>query len=244
MITKIKMTLQPEKETERYQPEWTYRLYADYLKSISGEYAEKLHHDNITPISQFLKKEGSRIIWTVNLLGEEAEREISPVLMTKDVYHIRYEVRVTERECEVIEDSDMLFALAAANGKAHCLNFETAAAFKSQGRYINLPTLHLIIQNLVRKWNECFHEMQIEDTDGEGINYILSHLYCPQYHLHEKSYTIKGTCIHGFAGSMLIRNQLTGFHKELTDALLYFAGYSGMGIKTALGMGGVSHSFV
>ena len=166
MITKIKMTLQPEKETERYRPEWTYRLYADYLKSVSGEYAEKLHHDKTTPVSQFLKKEGDHIIWTVNLLGEEAEREISSVLMTKDVYHIKHEVRVIKREHEVIEDTDMLFALASASEKAHCLNFETATAFKSQGHYINLPTLHLIIQNLVRKWNECFPEMQIEDIDG------------------------------------------------------------------------------
>ena len=55
---------------------------------------------------------------------------------------------------------------------------------------------------------------------------------------------MKGNCIYGFGGHLNIKNNMTGFHKELADALLLFSQYSGIGIKTALGMGGVEHTFV
>ena len=40
---------------------------------------------------------------------------------------------------------------------------------------------------------------------------------------------------------MTLDNRLSGFHRELVGALLTFAGYAGVGIKTSLGMGGVTH---
>ena len=40
-------------------------------------------------------------------------------------------------------------------------------------------------------------------------------------------------------GELTLENRLSGFHRQLADVLLLFSGYSGVGIKTALGMGGV-----
>ena len=66
-------------------------------------------------------------------------------------------------------------------------------------------------------------------------------LLCSRFALHDQSYCLKGKRIPGFVGSMTLENKLAGFHRELADALLVFAGYAGVGIKTALGMGGVIH---
>ena len=72
MITQIKMILEFPNVEETFTPEWAYRLYAGCLKEVSNAYVEKLHENVTTPVSQFLKLENNKIVWTVNLLGEEA----------------------------------------------------------------------------------------------------------------------------------------------------------------------------
>lgn len=42
-------------------------------------------------------------------------------------------------------------------------------------------------------------------------------------------------------GDLTLENRLGGFHRELAEALLSFADFAGVGIKTTLGMGGVEH---
>ena len=56
----------------------------------------------------------------------------------------------------------------------------------------------------------------------------------------EGSYPIKNTRIPGFVGSAVVEARLALPLLELWNALLSFAPYGGIGIKTALGMGGVS----
>lgn len=243
MITQIKMILEFPNAEEMFAPEWAYRLYAGCLKDVSNAYVEKLHGNATTPVSQFLKQENSKIVWTVNLLGEEAERNIKPVLLKKDRYDIPKKIRVREKTVKEIRDVEQLFAMASTL-KKHRLDFVTATAFKSRGQYTNLPTIELCLNNLVRRWNDCFPECFIEDEDGQGIETLGKGLFCTQYRLHDCRYTMKGNCIYGFCGHLNIKNNMTGFHKELADALLLFSQYSGIGIKTALGMGGVEHSYV
>ena len=43
------------------------------------------------------------------------------------------------------------------------------------------------------------------------------------------------------AMNIVLENKSEGFHRLLTDALLQFSAYAGVGVKTTLGMGGVEH---
>lgn len=244
MITQIKSILNTENmPDEEVNSELAYRLYAGYLKELPEQYVEKLHENGITPVSQFLTRENGKLLWTLNLLGEEAEAVIKPVIMEKEVYCIPHEVCVENRSITTVNDVDTLFAMASVS-KKHRLEFATATAFKSQGQYTNLPTLALCIKSLVRKWNASFPEALIDDEDQKGIDQLINDLFCPRYRIHDCKYTLKGKCIYGFRGELTIKNSLTGFQKELADMLLLFSQYSGIGIKTTLGMGGVIHSFV
>lgn len=66
-------------------------------------------------------------------------------------------------------------------------------------------------------------------------------LLCRRFQLRDRTFFLKGNAIPGFVGEMTLDNRLSGFHRELAGALLTFAGYAGVGIKTSLGMGGVEH---
>ena len=51
---------------------------------------------------------------------------------------------------------------------------------------------------------------------------------------------INGQSIPGFTGELTLKCRLDGFHLTMANLLLHFAPYAGVGIKTALGMGGVT----
>ena len=67
-------------------------------------------------------------------------------------------------------------------------------------------------------------------------------ILCSRLCLQDDHYRLKRQTIPGFIGTLLLENRLSGFHAQLANVLLLFAGYAGVGIKTTLGMGGVLHS--
>ena len=97
------------------------------------------------------------------------------------------------------------------------------------------------MQSLIKKWNGCILDCPIEDEDGQGLEALAAGLRPRSFRLYSRDYVLKGSPIPGVVGELTLENRLEGFHRELADALLCFAPFSGVGIKTTLGMGGVEH---
>lgn len=243
MLTRYRLTLTPD-HPSRPRAEWAYRLYAALLAQAPGAFGAEVHQDGATPVSQHLSLDGGELRWTVSLLGADCEEQLSGLL--EQLRHLRLEkdhvtLTVERRERRTIADVEELLDLAARERGLHTLRFETATAFKSQGRYLNLPSAHLIIQSLVKKWNGCVRECPIEDTDGQGAEALAAGLRIRSFRLRDRMYYLKGSSIPGFVGELTLENRLAGFQRQLADALLLFADDAGVGIKTTLGMGGVEH---
>lgn len=245
MLTRYTLTLSPS-DPCRMRPEWGYRLYAALLEEVPTAYGATLHRDGATPVSQYLTRAGERLDWHITLMGEESEKMLAPVLEGKRSFPLRKDgvtLQVTERSRTAVSDVDDLFARCARCTGIHQLKFQTPCAFKSRKRYQILPSSRLILQSLMKQWNGCFPTCPIEDEDGEGMEAMAEQVWCRSYHLHDQSFWFKGNQIPGFVGDLTLENRLSGFHRTLADALLYFSGYAGIGIKTTLGMGGVRHQF-
>jgi CRISPR-associated endoribonuclease Cas6 len=248
MLTQYRLTMRVEGESQVRQ-EWGYYLYAALLESAPHEFGELLHGDSVTPVSQFVQTgpdadRGGTVRWTVNLLGSRIEQVLVPVLMEKNSFMLKSSasrLTVVRRESESIPEPDDLLRMAEGASGMHRLRFITSTAFKSQGKYLSLPTCRLIVRNLVKKWNGCFDECTIEDDDGCGLDALAAGLNITGLKLSDKSYNFKGREIPGFVGELTLENNLGGFRRQLLNALLIFSGYAGVGIKTALGMGGVEH---
>ena len=146
-----------------------------------------------------------------------------------------------ERRKTCVSDADTLLSMAAEHSGIHSFHFWTPTAFKSKGGYVNLPTPRFIVQSLMKKWNGCVTECPIEDEDNKGMEAMASGLRCQNFRIHDKIFHLKGNSIPGFTGELTLDNQLSGFQWQLLNAMLLFADYSGIGIKTTLGMGGVEH---
>lgn len=243
MLTQYQLLLFPERPCQP-RPEWAYRFYAAMLYEASREFGDLAHQDAVTPVSQFLRDTPRGLQWTVNLLGDESERALSPVLERMTRVRLKREglvLKAEKQSCRVIRDTEELFALSAKSVGVHRLCFHTATCFKSRGQYLPLPTMRLIVQSLIKKWNGCIPECPIEDQDGQGMEALAEGLRPRDFHLHSRNYFLKGHSLPGFVGDLTLENRLGGFHRELTEALLSFADFAGVGIKTTLGMGGVEH---
>lgn len=238
-----KIRLHPETDLV-VRREWAYRLYAALLAMGTEQFGDAVHRDGITPISQHLERDGNELVWYVSLFGQQAADTLGGVLERHNRFYLKkgnIVLTVIDRSRQPIPDAGQFLQLGEGCGGRHRLDFHTPAAFKTGGRYCCIPTQRLILQNLVKQWNGCFPECPIEDEDGEGIDSMAHGLDCTDYLLHSRSYYLKGNAIPGFTGWMTLENRLTGFHRELADALLIFSRYTGIGIKTTLGMGGVQH---
>lgn len=241
MITQYRLKLQTEGGD--LTREDAYHLYALLLEMAPADCRQALHESERTPFSQYLRTSGKETVWTVSLLGSEAESLLQNALETIRTFTLRtgnLNCLVKERVCFRIESYEALFSAGAANKGDWTLRFETPAVFKSRGAYVLLPSTHLILQSLLNKWNAAFPECPIEDEDGMGLAAMAEGLRVERYRLNSTVYRLKGNLIPGFEGSLTLHSLLQGFHRELADALLAFAPYCGLGAKTALGMGGIS----
>lgn len=246
LMTQYRLTLTP-RETCRPLPEWGYRLYAALLETTPQTFASALHEDGPTPLSQYLSVGPGGPVWSVTLLGEESHVALAEHLDTCKTLFLRRNgllLDVAGREVRAVPDVDALLARGAACGPLHRLRFLTPTAFKSRGRYICLPTARLIVQSLIKKWNASFPDCPIEDADGQGMDALADGLRPGQFRLKSLTYHLKGSVVPGFVGELAVENHLAGFHRQLAGALLLFAGYAGVGIKTTLGMGGTEHEII
>ena len=240
MITQYRFSLTPDRDC-RGRPEWAYPLYAALLEQGPAGFGEWVHQDGISPVSQFVLP-GNHPEWHVTLLGKQAEQMLGLALdraLPLQLHRERVCLTPTLMETRHVPDPDALFAQAAAAGPYQELQFVTPTAFKSRGAYQILPSVRLIIQSTIKKWNGCFPDCPIEDEDGQGLEALAAGLLCRRLNLRDGTYQMKGRTLPGFTGSLVLENRLEGFHQQLASALLLFAGFAGVGIKTTLGMGGV-----
>lgn len=241
-MTQYRMTLNLP-ASARLRPEWAYRLYGALLESAPEEFGKQVHRQGVTPVSQFLEvPPQGQPCWVVSLLSPESEEALSPVLESRERFSLRREPReilIVGREKRQLPSPEGLLLEGAVLENRFRLEFCTATAFKSAGESQILPTVRLILQSLILKWNGCFPQCQIEDEGGEGLEALSAGLVCREFSLRSAEYPLKGVKLPGFVGEMVLENHLKGFHRELANALLLFSGWSGIGMKTTLGMGGV-----
>lgn len=243
MLTQYRILLMPDQPC-RPRAEWAYRLYAALLERAPATFGELVHEMTVSPVSQYLDCREDRLLWTVILLGSEAENALGPVLEAQEPIFLNKDhvtLKLTSERTVRVADVEELLVSSATAGERHVLDFRTPTAFKSRGKYLILPTSRLILQSLIKKWNGSFPDCPIEDEDGEGLDALADGVLCRRYSLRDRTYFLKGNAVPGFVGTLTLENRLRGFQRQLTDALLAFSGYSGVGIKTSLGMGGVEH---
>lgn len=242
MILQYKYVISTSKG-ERVPPFWAYRIYSWLLTQLPNECGDILHMQGEKPISQFIAYDSEKqlSLWVITLMSPEIIELLSPVLETLScIPLITCDLFLQKQSSTFFEHAEDLLKISR-NATVNCnrteFRFLSTTAFKHDGRFTIFPQLHLILQSLVNKWNVFCPEFPLEDSDAF---YMLENgLSLVDYNLRSSHFLLKGASIPGFYGSIIIASHLSVPMEEIWQLLLAFAPFSGIGVKTTLGMGGV-----
>lgn len=237
MMRQYAITLNPPPEHPLYANA-AYRLYAHVLEQLPKEEAQWLHEEGSGEVSQYLqyKKEDGSCLWTVNMLTDRAGTVVSPLLDIMEKVEIEgCSFPIAEKKCATMGLKELLEADASL--RYQTIRFCTPTAFKQSGRYTIFPQERLMLQSLLLRWRQAFPECPMDDPDA--FEALLAGVHIIDYKLSTSRYLLKGTRIPGFTGNCTVEAKLAPPLLAVWNALLGFANYAGMGIKTGIGMGGV-----
>jgi len=243
MITQYHFTVVPA-DGQKLSSAMGYPLYAWLLAQLPEEVGAALHQQEaLTPAQCLYFDRGrGRWCWQLTLPSEELITMLRPVL--EDLQAISLHtgaLQITRTDTLQYESGKALLDAARSltpMGRRTEIRFLTTTTFKQDGNYVLFPQVRLILQSLVGKWNQLCPEYSLEDADA--FHMLERGLAITDYQLRASRFPLKGKKITGFSGSITVTSRLSPPLEELWQLLLLIAPLTGVGIKTALGMGGIA----
>lgn len=246
LITQLKYQLEGP-ENLHIDSSWGYWFYAALMEHIPDEMAEMFHLPDRTPINQHLRisDREKTVHWVVNILGDEAEQCLLPHMDSISELKLRectQAFKLVLNEKRNFKDANAFWNRAAEmpDANLHRLCIMTPTAFRSNRRYVVFPDIRLILQSLMLRWNSIAPSLRICDEDV--LQMMEMQIWLRDYRLQTRRFELKGQAVPGFCGTIWLQNSLPAPLLEIWKGLLLFCEYSGLGIKTALGMGAVELS--
>lgn len=221
-------------------------LHGVLMEVVGTEYAGQLHESGLRPYSQYIyfDKDKKQYIWRLSAVTADAiNRIVRPMLeMHEKIFlkqkrgHIYIKSRtILEETCyealiNKFWNSDSLYTQA----KLHCMS---TTSFKVDQQYTIFPEAFRIYRYLLRQWNQ-FSTFGTMDTDLL-LGALETGAFIKDYNLRMGIYGLEGVKIRGFRGQMVMQFKRNPELQRILALLSYYSEFTGLGIKTALGMGGV-----
>jgi CRISPR-associated endoribonuclease Cas6 len=226
---------------QRINHSWAYPLYAALIEKIDGALAELLHEQGQGLVSQYLDFSAGESVWYITVFGAarsavtEAVQELYEISLSKYESALRIGAKEVCAEFSEREFCEKYMLLEKPSGRI-TLYFNSPTSFKSAGRYAIFPTKELILQSCVHKWNALAEVYKLEDA--AALEHILEHCDIVRYKLRSAVFDLKGVFLPAFMGYATFSVRGPEPLLRLFNLIAAFSRYSGIGIKTALGMGG------
>lgn len=212
------------------------------MQRIDTAYAEILHISALKPYSQYIERDRDQhIYWVVQTLNDEAERKIineadistgQTIMIEK--FNLPVEIIGSVRQ-DMTEEQLLAGTLFENRPRIVKIAFATPAAFKVNEKYQNYPTVRHILSSLMQKYDAC--DMRTEISDESVLNDLDNYISVIGYNLRSCTFPIGEYKIPSFRGTLTLKISGPQQLVNLTHLLLTFGTFSGVGIKTAMGMG-------
>lgn len=213
------------------------------FERMDPTYAGWLHQKQIHPYSQYLRKTKQGCEWVVQTLTEDADTHIIGPLLEPDVQNIyirngEISVRIISRRVERKDPGQMKQQIQSRRPKnVFEVEVVTPAAFKHAGGYALFPDPGMVFRSLVSRYQP------LEEMDPEEWKDILEELTeesrISAYQLRTVKFPLEKVTIPGFIGRFSLDVRGSDRTKQMAEFLLRFGSFSGIGIKTGMGMGAV-----
>ena len=212
------------------------------MEMLPEDYAEELHESKLHPYTQHLEHRTDGWYWVVTALNERA----SSILLKDTLLRIdgidlkKHEtyLSVDQRKYQELSEAELAKAFYGEDGgKFISIRFRTPTAFKWNGQYLNYPDIRSIYSNLMNKYDASSDQDSMRDEDT--LEQLVQNTVVARYRLHSTVFCLEGVRIPAFAGEMTLRIGGNRTMCNFARMLFRFGEYSGIGIKTSLGMGAI-----
>lgn len=216
------------------------------MKCIDSSYAEKLHEQGMRPYTQYIYP-GQEPEWVIRTMTQEAYANIILPLMEQNfqdiVLHRQHtELKVLGKQLDVHSRRELQeLCWQEAASKYLELAFITPTAFKSQGEYINMPSVRLLWQSIFNRYNTFARES--EQCAPEILEQLVERSRISGYNLRTISFTLEKIRVSAFVGKLRLQIKAESELLKVAKYLALQGEYGGIGIKTAIGMGAYEVSF-
>lgn len=242
MLKQIAITL-GFPEGERVNSSMGSIFHGAIMSLLPTEYVTELHQQGSRPFSQYVfwDRELQQPVWHINIFESKADAELTARLMNldklfleqKDYSVLLKEISIKKSSYEELADGVFLSEQAPRGVR---LTFNTATSFKHNGQYMIFPDSRMIIQSLLNRWNQFSPQFKLEESQLKEK--LANMCYVKRYNLHSQVFSVEQSNICGFAGTLDISFKAPDAQRRILGLIFSFAEFAGVGIKTALGMGG------
>lgn len=213
------------------------------MEKISAEYAEKLHGNQLNPYSQFLVKEANKTLWYIRTLNEEAYENIILPMLKEEKIELKksgISASIVSRKLETRKEEELLKEFYEKKCPKYLdVTFRTPTAFKRDGKYVNYPDLNLIYGSLMRKYSAVSESLEM--VDDETLEALSDQSEIVKYRLQTVPFPLEHIRITGFVGDITIHINGPETMARYARMLFEFGKFSGVGIKTGMGMGAIQY---
>lgn len=241
MLAKLILTLEntSEKPISIHMSSIFQGMLMEFLEEDTCDW---LHMQKRHPYSQFIRYDKNRIDWTICTFTKKAyQRILIPIIKSsiEQLFSTRHEISFHIKNRELITISQQEFLETnyfKSYTKTFTIEFLTPTSFKSNGQYKNYPTVRWIFQSLMNKYDE---DSEHQLFDAEVLQLIEEQVTITQYKLKSTNFQLEGTKIPSFIGSVKLYVNSNQSIVNLINYLLKYGEFSGIGIKSAMGMGAI-----
>jgi CRISPR-associated endoribonuclease Cas6 len=240
MLAELKIELETQGNPIGYYQ--SSNLQGVLMEQIDSDFALLLHTQSLNPYSQSVILENGKTIWSIKTLNENAYQNI--IIPLKNDTFNRFTIAKKNIDVKIVSKELTLKSKKALleefyntpSDKYINIELTTPTAFKSNGRYIIMPDLRLIYQSLMNKYSAS-SDNEMEMFDEDTLEQLVEHSEISSYRLKSTHFPIEGVKIPSFKGELGIRLHGTDTMARYARLLFEVGQYSGIGIKTAMGMG-------
>ena len=218
------------------------KFHGFLMEQLDSDYVDYLHQQQTNPYATKVIQGKENTQWVVHLLTDDLEDKVfmtllkikRSVLKRTCLNSVSKKLRFTgvlgaDKLLEIFNSED--------NQTYFSIIFETPTGFKSQGSYVHFPTMRLIFQSLMQKYGRLVENQP--EIEEDTLDYLAEHSTITNYRLETSYFRVHGQRIPAFRGKLTFKVQGAQTLKAYVKMLLTFGEYSGLGMKTSLGMGGI-----
>jgi CRISPR-associated endoribonuclease Cas6 len=218
-------------------------LHGVLMENVPGDVAATLHEQGLKPYSQYITRVRDENRWTVCALGEAAFDKIAKPLLDEGFAGFRIRrtdthYAISNKTVETVSMKDLAAGFYGEDSDRYFrLRFLTPTSFKVGGEYVRYPAIRQIVRSLISKYGAAMEGSG--EVDEDMIAKIVDSARIVDYNLRSTRFHLEGVRIPSFIGELTLHVGGSQTLANYFNMLLAFGGFSGVGIKTSLGMGAI-----